>query len=386
MNWRYRHTVLSLCLVAFFGTMVARLVISPMVPLLTDAFGVSNGAIGLALTGMWACYALVQFPSGVLADRYGERPIILLALALTGVASLALVAATSYPLFVIFTVALGAGAGLHYSVGTTLVTRLFTRTGRAIGIHVTGGPLAGLLTPVAVAYVAARYGFRAAFVLGAAVAFVVLLLFGWRVRPTPPARPDVRMRSRFEPASIVELLSRPEIAFTTLLASLATFTWQATSSFLPAFLVASRGMSVELASALFSVYFVVLGVVQPATGWLSDRVGRDATTALTMATGIVGYGLLAGTDSLAGAAVAVPLVGFAMSWGGPLQSRFMDHLADEERASGFGLVRTVYMGIGALGSGVVGTLADAAGWTVAFFLLAGLMAVGLVAILIARYV
>jgi len=57
--------------------MAARLVISPVVPAISNAFGVSNAAIGLALTGMWLAYAAAQFPSGLLADRYGERSIIL---------------------------------------------------------------------------------------------------------------------------------------------------------------------------------------------------------------------------------------------------------------------------------------------------------------------
>jgi dipeptide/tripeptide permease len=56
----------------------------------------------------------------------------------------------------------------------------------------------------------------------------------------------------------------------------------------------------------------------------------------------------------------------------------MDLLSDAERGAGFGLVRTAYMVTGASGSVVVGALSDAAGWPVAFALLAGVMALGLV--------
>jgi len=73
-----------------------------------------------------------------------------------------------------------------------------------------------------------------------------------------------------------------------------------------------------------------------------------------------------------------------MSWGAPLQSRFMDLLSDAERGAGFGLVRTAYMVVGASGSVVVGAVSDVAGWTVAFGLLAGVMALGLVALLANR--
>ncbi|MCH7660512.1 MAG: MFS transporter, partial [Euryarchaeota archaeon] len=39
-RWSYRATVITLCTLAFFATMVARLVISPVVPAIETEFGV----------------------------------------------------------------------------------------------------------------------------------------------------------------------------------------------------------------------------------------------------------------------------------------------------------------------------------------------------------
>jgi YNFM family putative membrane transporter len=379
-RWQYRHTALALCVLAFFATMSTRLVISPLIPSLTDTFGVGDGAIGFALTGMWGAYALLQFPSGVLADRFGEKRVILAAMAIAGTTSLLLATASTYAVFFVLAVLLGVGTGLHYTVGTTLLTKLFDGTGRAIGIHVTGGSIAGLLAPVVAAAIAVRVGWRWALVPPAAVALVIFLLLLVALRPTEPEQPGLRMRSRFRLGALRSLLGRPSIAYTTVLATVAAFAWQATASFYPTYLVATRGLSVEAASALFSLYFVVLGLFQPLSGWLSDRLGRDTVIALTMLAGVVGYGALTLVQWLPATVVAIVVTGFAMSWGGPIQSRFMDGLTDAERGTGFGLVRTVYMLVGALGSGVVGTLADLAGWTVAFGFLAALMALSLVAL------
>lgn len=366
---------------AFMATMVARLVISPVVPLIAADFGVSYGLIGLSLSGMWAAYALSQFPSGVLGDRYGERRVILTAVGATAVASGLLALAPSVWVFLAVTVLLGAGAGLHYTVATTFLTKQFDDIGRAIGVHVAGGPAAGLLAPPAAALVAAAYGWRAALALGVVVAVPALLLFAWRVEPTPPARPDQPMRERFEPDTLVELLSRPSIAYTTVLATLGAFTWQATASFLPAFLADAAGLSTAAASLLFSLYFLVHGATQPLTGSLSDRIGRDGAAMLTMSAGVLGYGSLVygavagvGIVPLAGATV---VVGLSMSWGAPLQSRFMDLLSDDERGAGFGLVRTAYMVVGAAGSVVVGGVSDLAGWPAAFGILVAVMAAAL---------
>lgn len=382
MSWAYRDTVLVLCTVAFFATVTARLVISPVVPDVVAAFEVSTGAVGLALSGMWAAYALSQFPSGLLGDRYGERPIIVAAIGGTAVASGLLALSPGYVTFLLLAIVLGAAAGLHYSVATTLLTRLFDRTGRAIGIHVTGAPLAGLTAPVLAAIAASYYGWRAAVAVGTVVAVPVVILLAWRIQPTEPRHPERPVRDHVDRSLLAGVLTRPAVAYTTALCGLGAFTWQATASFLPAFLEVGYGLPRTTAGLLFSLYFLVSGGVQPVIGGLSDRYSREFAAGITMASGVVGYLVLIAGDALVTAVVGVAFVGVAMTWGAPLQSRVMDVLGDGERGRGFGLVRTVYMTLGATGSVAVGTAADGFGWAIAFGILAGTMAIGLVAIVV----
>ncbi|KYH27395.1 multidrug resistance protein MdtL [Halalkalicoccus paucihalophilus] len=384
MRWEYRNTVLVLCTLAFFATMVARLVISPVVPAIVSEFGTSSGTIGLAFSGMWAAYALSQFPSGLLADRYGERRVILTAVSTTAVASAALALSPSMATFGLFAVLLGAGAGLHYVVATTLLTRLFSNTGRAIGLHVTGSPLAGLSAPVLAAAIGSRYGWRVALLLGTVAAVPVGLVFAWRVRETEPQHPERPLREGFEPRTLLELLSRPAIAYTTVLAVISAFTWQATASFLPTFLIARHGYSTALAGMLFSLYFVAHGVFAPAIGSFSDRFGRDPTLGATLAVGILAYPVLVLGPSLPVVVLGVVLAGIAMSWSAPLQDRYIVRLSEGEENRGFGLVRTVYMLLGALGSVATGTLADLAGWGVAYGALGVLLAVAVGSLVIVR--
>lgn len=367
------QTVLALCTLALFSTMVARVVISPIVPDLTAEFRVSTGAIGLALSGMWAAYALTQFPSGVFADRYGERIVILVAIVATGLASGLLALSPSFPLFFVFAVALGGSAGLVYTAAASLVTKVSDRTGRAIGIYIAGGPLAGLLAPPAAALVGTQFGWQGAILLGVVVAAPSVLLVWYGIGPTPPARPAVTHSEQVYVGELIELLTRPAIAYTTVLAILGAFTWQATASFLPAFLEEFHGYSRSNASLLFSLYFVVHGATQPLTGILSDRLSRDGAALVTMGSGIVGYSLLVVSSSPIVIVSGVVLAGLAMSWGAPLQSKFMGHLSKEEQGTGFGLVRTVYMSVGSVGSVVIGMLVDSVGWQFAFGALVGIL-------------
>jgi MFS family permease len=372
--WSYKGAVLGACTLAFFATMAARLVISPVVPLMGEEFAVSNGALGLALSGMWAAYAAAQFPSGLLADRFGERRVILVAVGGTAAASALLAGAPTYGVVLVGAVMLGGVAGLHYSVATTLLTRRLPNTGAAIGIHTAGAPVAGFLIPAAAGIVGAWFGWRWAVALGALIALPAALLFARVVRPTPPARPDESMWSRVRGRGLLRILVRPAIAVPLGLSAVGAFVWQATASFLPTFLVVYHGYSDPAAGALFSIYFGVQGVVQPVLGGMSDRVGRYPAVAVVLGLGIVGYALLLVGSGLWVIVAAIAGAGIAMSWGAALLPVFMDHLAPAERSVGFGLIRTTYMVMGASGSVVTGLVADGWGWRSAVMGLAVLQA------------
>ena len=374
MAWTYKHTVLALCTVAFFATMVGRLVISPVVPAISADFEVSNTSIGIALTGMWAAYALVQFPSGVLGDRYGERLVILISVSGTAVTSLLLALSPTFGAFSLFVVLLGGSAGLHYSVATTLLTRTHDDIGTAIGIHTVGGPVAGLIAPIGAALIGSQYGWRPAIALGAVVAFPVFVLFALRIRPTEPQHPSQPMRDQFKISPARSLLSRPPILFTLFMALIGAFAWQSIASFLPTFLIDYRGQSATIAGVVFSVYFVVQSVVKAGIGAASDRWGRDIVIAVCMLTAAIGMIVFIAVPGILGVAVAVVLLGSGLAWDPAVEPRFIDHLSEEERNIGFGLVRTVYLVLGALGPGIVGWLADVASWAVSFGILSGLLA------------
>ncbi|WP_049906383.1 MFS transporter [Halorubrum aidingense] len=375
MSWGYRHTVLSLCMLAFLVTYFARLAISPVVPLIVADFAVSNTAIGVALSGMWLAYGAAQFPSGVLADRFGERRVILVAVGGTSVMSVLLALAPVFPVFVLAAVLLGLVAGLHYAVATTLLSRTFDDLGTAVGLHSVGGPLAGLIAPIAAAWVGVRYGWRPAVALAALVGLPVFALFAWRVRPTTPRRPDQPMRERFRLAPLLELLSRPSVLLPLFVAMVGTYVVQGMMSFLPTFLVDFREYSTGFAAGVFSAFFVVRAVAQIGLGRLSDRLDRDVAIGGAMLAGSLGVAAFVLAPGLAGLAVGVALAGTGSSFFSAIDPRFMDALGDAERGAGFGLVRTVYTVIGSAGSVGVGLVADLFGWGVSFAVLSALFAV-----------
>lgn len=375
MGQRYRWVALGLCTLALFVTVFARLAISPVVSNIVDDFTVTNTLVGLALTFMWISYAVTQYPSGVLADRFGDRLIILISVGGTGLTSLIIAGAPNFLVFTTGAILLGAVAGLHYSVATALLNRTFDEIGTAIGIHNGGAPLAGILAPIVIAWTAAEFGWRVALALSAVVAVPVFVGIAIWIRPSVPRRRDERLMSQFNLRRIPEIWRRPSILFTGFIATISDFTWQAVASFLPYFFVQYHELSQGEAAILFGVYFVALGILQIGVGYLADWSGYDSATALCMVAGIVGIGVIVLGSSIPIFVVGVSLIGLSMGFGGAVFPRFMEQVPPEDQSVDFGIFRTCYMIAAALGPVVIGFLSDVYNWGVAFGFLAVVLGV-----------
>ncbi|MFC7131529.1 MULTISPECIES: MFS transporter [Salinibaculum] len=363
---------------AQFGT---RILIGALVPFILIDFQTTKASIGLALTGMWAVYALFQFPSGVLADQYGERQLLLLGLSGSAVGVVLVAVAPSLPLFALLLLVLGAGTGLFYPPASVLVTRLYDDHGGAIGTLAAFGTFAGLVYPAVGGLAAEHVGWRVVLALTAVFTGVVILTTARVVPRVPPVNDGTALRDSIDLGEYRALLARPALLYTIAMAVVFIFTFQGLSSFYPTFLFEYHGIDRGVAGAMLGGVLGVSSVAQPVAGRLSDSFSRDGMLVVSIVLLVTSLTVLLTVQSLAGALVGSVVLGTGLSFPGPLQARFMDLLGESERGYGFGLVRTVYMFLGASGSVAVGTVADASGWIPAYSLVAGLLGVCLLLIL-----
>lgn len=384
MHWQYRDTVLALCTFAFFITYFARVAVSPVVPFITEDFTISNTQIGIALSGMWIAYGLTQYPSGILADRFGEKRIILVSVGGTAVLSFIAGIAPLYWILFVALVGIGGVAGLHYTVASTLLSRTYDDVGTAIGFHSLGAPAAGLAAPIASAWIGVRYGWRPAVALVVLIAIPVFVLFLWRVRPTPPRRLNQDSEGPDGAELFLSFLRRPTIAYAALIAIIALFVINGLISFLPTFLIDFHGYSPTVAGAVFSAYFIVRGGAQLGIGAISDRFNRDSVVSGCLLAGTVGLVLFIVDSTVLVIGGAVLLFGIGNSFFTAQEPKILDSLSDTERNAGFGVFRTVYVVVGSTGSVGVGALADTFGWHRTFSVLAALFAVSFVLVTLDR--
>lgn len=358
-----------------FAQFGIRLLLGAVVPLVLIDLGTTKSSIGLALTGMWAVYALFQFPSGILADRFGERPLLLVGLSGSVIGAALVAVAPSILLYGVFVIVLGAGAGLFFSPASALVSRLYEEHGGALGVLTASGAIAGVVYPIGGSYLATRFGWRIAVAVGAAVALPALLTTLGLVSSLPPANASRSLHAAVDLQQIRELLSRPSVTYTTMVAIMTGFTFQSISSFFPTFLVEFRGVDPGLAGVGFGAVFGISAIAQPVAGSVSDHISRDFAIGSSVSLTGMALTVLILVPSQVGLVVGTALLGIGVSWPGTIQARFMDQFGDAERGYGFGLARTVYMFVGASGSVVVGTLAEQFGWPVGYGVVIALLSV-----------
>ncbi len=360
-------------------------------PTFRTEFGVSNAFLGTVFTVTMLGYSLMQFPSGVLADRFGAVQVIAAGAVLTAVG--ALVLGFHIPLVVLLggMLLVGLGTGVHKTVAIRLLSRVYPeRTGRALGLFDTLGAFGGVAAPTAVLFVTGMGNWHALFLVGAAMGILlaggVLAYVPRRTETTTPdgdsadaasATDGGESTGSFEPRRYLALFRSRRFTLFIGVTVCFSFAYNGVVAFLPLYLTA-HGLSDSTASFIYSALFAV-SLVQILTGDLSDRIGRLplAMVVLTVAAGALGALSAVGNASPIVFGAIVVALGVGSHGFRPIRGAYLAATIPEDVAGGgLGIARTILMGVGSLAPAVVGVLSDATDFGTAFGLLAIVMAGG----------
>ena len=350
-----------------------RLVISPLLPAISTDLGLSSTRAGAAISVLWGLYALLQYPSGRLSDRLSRKTLLVGGLGLLCVGFGTLATAPTYLVFLVGAAVVGLGAGLYPTPARGLVSDLFvTRRGQAFGLHTASGDLGGVVAAGLATLVLAVATWRSAFLpVVVVIVAVAVALHRWNHESYVVGRVDMAVADTGR-----RLLGEPRLRWLLVSYSLYAFTWQSMVGFLPTYLQVSKGFSPSLANTGFAALFVVGAVAKPTAGAVGDAVSRSllAATVLLAAAATLVVLVVATSPAVVLAAVVVFALGL-MAFPPVMQAHLMDSFPTDSMGGDLGAMRTVYIGLGALGPTVVGATADAYDFTLAFSGLVGCLLV-----------
>jgi MFS family permease len=172
-----------------------RSVLAILSPTILGDLHMSATQYGYAVSAFSVCYMVANPVWGLWIDRKGVWVTILVAVAVWSAASGAHALMTGLAGMCIARGVLGFGEGATFPAGLATVAETMPAERRsfALGLAYSGGSLGAALAPLAITPVALRYGWRATFVLTAAMGLVWVLLWvglratGW-YRVTQPVR------------------------------------------------------------------------------------------------------------------------------------------------------------------------------------------------------
>jgi MFS family permease len=348
-----------------------------LLPLVAQAFGLNYAQVGLIRTANRAAMSALQLPAGVLAERYGERILLVAGTACAGVGFLALGYSTGFLAILLSLFLAGCGGAFQHPLSSAMISHVYPQAGRrtALGVYNFAGDVgkvgvAGLIGLM----IAAGYSWQApVLTLGwltlacAAIVWILLAAVGAGSRPTREHRQQVastqtgwglRNRQGFVALCAIEVIDgMTRTGFLTFVA----------------FLMLAKGMPEGW--AVLSVPLVAAGGMagKLACGFLAERYGTVRTIVVTEIASAAGIILVVALPG-AFAYFVLPLVGIALNGTSSALYGTVGDLVEPERVSrAFGLFYTLGSTSGVVAPVAYGLLADQVGVSVAMLTAAAIV-------------
>ncbi len=353
---RSYERLIAIC-ISTVMVMAGQGVVSPVLPLFADSFGVSTAMVGATVTAFGLARLVTNVPAGLFADRNGRRLLLIGGPLVTAVGMLGSGLSGSIWLLLVFRFVAGLGSGLYMTGAQIYVLDIAEpdQTARFIAIN-QAALLVGISVGPAIGGVLAdRYGLASPFLVVAAAALLTAVYGFVRLPETLSNRdmPDDAGRSTDEPVagdttagsappsrwSILASIDFLAVGFV----SFAVFSIRAgvRQTLVPLQLNQEFGLGVDDLGALFTALgFIGIVLIGPA-GWAADRFNRKVIIVPTALLVAVGIGIVSFADTLSMFIVGLTISAVGSSITGPAPAAYVaDLVSDDRRGQAMGLYRT----------------------------------------------
>jgi SHS family lactate transporter-like MFS transporter len=241
---------------------------------IAEDFGTDVKSVALAITLTLAARPIGALFFGLMADRYGRRPVLMADVLAYSVLELASGFAPSLTALLVLRFLYGIAMGGEWGVGASLTMETIPPRTRGIisGLLQAGYPSGYLIASIVFGLLFPHIGWRGMFMVGAAPALLVLF-----IRRNVEESPSfIATRVRPERAAFLTVVRQHlgKLIYVVLLMTAFNFFSHGTQDLYPTFLQVQRGFSTETVSIIAIVYNIgaILGGL--CFGWLSEHIGR----------------------------------------------------------------------------------------------------------------
>ncbi len=336
-----------------------------LLPFWAEAFGLSLAQVGALKLVISGALSSIQVPAGLLAERVGERPVLVAGTLLAAAGFIGLGFSGGLAALVIGLLLIGFGAGTQHPLVSAVVSKAHPGHGRraALGTYNFCGDLGKVAVPASVAAVTAavgwRYGAVAAGLFGLFAGVLILILFRRLAVGGPdPRRPDHHAEAKAQGWGITDRRGFSALSVIAMIDSSVRYGFLTFLSFL----LIGKGAPVETVGFALVLVFAGGAVGKLVCGLIAERVGILRTVIATeAATGVLLAALVA--LPLTPALFVLPFAGIALNGtSSVLYGTVADFVAADRQARAFGLFYSLGTGAGAVAPLCYGLVSDS--WSV----------------------
>ena len=144
----YRFIIAALAATSFIMAFISRFAWPPMAPVIAPIMNINATESMAYMSVFYIGYVATQIPGGILADRFGPRLVLAMAMAIQGVGTLGIGFTENYQVGFFLRLLCGLGAGCVYSSCLKSIVTWFSpaQRGLAIGVLMTA-PTLGIALP-----------------------------------------------------------------------------------------------------------------------------------------------------------------------------------------------------------------------------------------------
>jgi MFS family permease len=354
---------LALCVVFIVHTMLL-----VTVPLYALSLGASPSLTGVILAVPYLLPLLLAIPMGAAVTRFGARNILILGAAGLTLSPSAVLIAPGYPGLMAAQVLVGLGHTLMVLAAQSIVAGLGCDRSleRYFGWYAMFVSVGQLIGPMLAGWLIDARGIDISFRVMVGLSIVSLVGCLFLTASAQQARKTVGMQLGYR-AQFRLLTTNPGIQLSLAVSVAVIFALAAVASFLPVYLE-SLALPATTIGALLSLRALCSTVIRPFMPFMVDLAG-GRPRAMMISVAAVGLGLMAtgATGELLVLGVLTALIGFGCGVSQPLSMVVLaEHAPTAQRASALGMRLTANRIVQFLAPLVVGFLAEAAGFGVAF--------------------
>ncbi len=352
--------VLVLFTASIFGFATVVTMLGPLLVDLSRELDVSLGQAGLLAAAMAVPWALAAPFAGVLSDRFGRRPSIVLALVGVGAVTLGAGLAPSFGVLLALRVLAGIFGGFGPAAVMAAIGDLFppARRGMAMGWMNMGFSLAAIVGTPAVGAVGGLLGWRWAFAATGLllVALGVVFRLGFPSVRTPHAEGSILATYRV-------VLGVPGLWSVLSANLLERALFNLGVLYLPSFLILSYALDPVTVAPTLSLVAVGSVVGNIAGGWLGDRLPRAALFVVAQAlAGLLALALFTFPVGLVISAIGGGLFGLVNAISRPALLALGTELSTRHRGAVLGVLSLTNQGGIVLGSSLGGVAIGLGGY------------------------